>query len=194
MFYSVARILCRVFLLILRRWEIIGLENFPQNGGVIAAANHVSYWDPVVVGCSLNRPVHFMAKAELFKVPVLGPIITAFNAFPVQRGKSDRNAIRKAVEILNAGKVLGVFPEGTRSSSGELLKPHLGAAMLAYKTGVPIMPIAVIGSRGFFGKITVKIGKPIPLPEPKGSRPGRQDLEEYSNQVMAAISQLIEKS
>ncbi len=191
MFYDFARAVCRIVLFILRRWKVTGLENFPAEGGVIAAANHTSYWDPVIIGCAINRRIHFMAKAELFDIPLLGLLIRKLHAFPVHRDKSDRRALRQATEVLKAGNVLGVFPEGTRSSTGELLKPHLGTALIAFKAGVPIVPIALIGARGFCGKVTVQIGKPVPLPKVTDNKPQRQDLENYINQVMLEISRLI---
>lgn len=189
MFYKSLRLLCRIILAVLRRWEVRGVENLPAGGGLVLVANHVSYWDPVVVGCAFNRKVHFMAKSELFTIPLLGPVIRVLGAFPVRRDKSDRNAIRTAVKLLEEGNVVGVFPEGTRSQTGELLKPHLGAAMLAFKAGVPMLPVAVSGTRGVFGKVTVHFGRP--LFSQGGSRSARADLENASDRVMEQIATLL---
>jgi len=150
MFYKFARLLCRIILVLLRRWEVKGAENLPSGGGAVLVANHVSYWDPVVVGCAFNRRVYFMAKSELFEIPLLGPLISVLGAFPVRRDKSDRNAIRIAVKLLEEGNVVGIFPEGGRSRTGELMKPQPGAAMLAFKAGVPVLPVALILSAGRF--------------------------------------------
>lgn len=192
MFYRFARLLCRIVLAVLRRWEVLGKENLPASGGMVLVANHVSYWDPVVVGCTFDRQVHFMAKSELFEFPVLGPAIRALGAFPVRREKSDRNAIRTAVKLLEEGKIVGVFPEGTRSHTGELLKPHLGAAMLAYKAGVPMLPVAVSGTRGVFRKVKVRVGRPLFNRE--NARVTRDGLEKASDLVMAQIAELLDSA
>lgn len=105
MVYSFARAVLKAVLLVLRRWKVAGLKNIPQKGGLIVVANHTSYWDPVVVGCAFSRPVNFMAKAELFKIPVFGELIGLMKAFPVHRGKIDRAALRKASELLKKVKL-----------------------------------------------------------------------------------------
>ncbi|SHF03624.1 lysophospholipid acyltransferase family protein [Desulforamulus putei] len=191
MLYTVLRVIIRGMLLVWRRWQVIGLEHLPASGGVVVVANHVSNLDPVVLGCALTRRIHFMAKAQLFKVPVLATIITMLGAFPVNREKSDRHAIRKALELLQSGNMVGVFPEGTRSKTGELQKPHIGAAMLAVKADVPILPVALKGTRGMFDKITVIIGEPVYMPELWRGRPGKEELEALSQQVMDQIANLM---
>jgi len=190
MFYRFARFICRVILVFLRRWEVQGLSNLPAKGGLVLVSNHVSYWDPVVIGCAINRRVNFMAKSELFTIPLLGAVIRAVGTFPVRRNQSDRTAIRKAINLLEEGQIVGIFPEGTRSRTGELLKPHLGAAMLALKAGVPFLPVAVKGTKGFIGKITIKIDKPIFYRTDK--KVSRADLENASERVMARIAELLE--
>lgn len=190
MFYTFARFVCRVVLVCLRRWEVRGLANLPAQGGMVLVANHTSYWDPVVIGCAINRRINFMAKAELFAIPLLGQAIRAVGTFPVKRNHSDRTAIRTALKLLKEGHIVGVFPEGTRSSSGELLPPHQGASMLALRAGVPLLPVALHGTKGVFGKITVNIGAPFLYPA--GDKVTRADLENASNQIMARIAALLE--
>jgi len=191
MLYWFLRSVIRVVLLIWRRWTVRGIENLPARGGVVVVANHVSNLDPVVVGCALTRKIHFMAKAELFKVPLLASLIRALGAFPVNREKSDRHAIRRALEILESGQIVGVFPEGTRSKTGELQKPHIGAAMLAVKANVPLLPMAVKGTRGGFRKISVVIGEPIYIPDLWSNRPGKEELESLSELVMGKIAAML---
>lgn len=193
MFYRFARLLCRMVLLILRRWEVRGVNNLPSSGGLVVIGNHTSYWDPVAMCCAFPRVIHFMAKAELFSIPLLGIILKYGYAFPVRRGGSDRNAIRTALQHLQDGKVVGIFPEGTRSKTGEVLDPHLGAAMLALKAGVPILPVGVVGTRGFIGKIRVFIGEPMEFSQFSGKKYGRQDLIEVSNRVMDEVTRLINR-
>lgn len=189
MFYKFARLLCRIVLVLLRRWEVKGAENLPASGGVVLAANHASYWDPVVVGCAFNRQVYFMAKSELFKIPLLGSLIRSLGAFPVRRDKSDRNAIRTAIKLLEKGNVVGIFPEGGRSHTGELMKPHLGAAMLAFKAGVPILPVALSGTKGVLGKVTVLVGRPVLIRQ--GAKAKKVELENTSDYVMTQIASLL---
>lgn len=180
------------------RWEVRGSENLPPSGGVVLAANHVSYLDPPLMGCAVERPVHFMAKKELFDIPILGWLIRRLNAFPVQRGGVDRKAIRQAMGILRAGEVVGIFPEGTRGDGKTLLKPHPGGVLLAIKAGVPVVPMAIIGAekvvrRGKFlprpCKIEVYIGEPMDLPIPEQGS-SRELVEEYSQLVMERIDEL----
>lgn len=189
MFYRFARLICRFILAVFRRWRVHGGENLPAAGGMVVVSNHLSYWDPVVVGCALKRQVYFMAKAELFAIPLLGPVIRALGAFPVKRQSTDRQAVKTALHLLARGELVGIFPEGTRSHSGELLKPHMGAAVLAYKAGVPVLPVALKGTRGLLGRVDVFIGEPFALSF--SSKPAKRDLEKASDAVMKKIAGLL---
>lgn len=193
MFYRLARVICRLVLL-LRRWEVSGAENLPPTGGVVLVSNHISYWDPVVVGCAIKRKIHYMAKSELFKIPILSQVIRALGAFPVRRDRSDRTAIRTAVQHLAEGRVIGLFPEGTRSHTGELLKPNPGAVMLAQKAGVPVLPVALSGTRGLLGKVRMQVGKPLYLFPAGATRAGKAELEKASEQVMAEIAAMLSEN
>ena len=178
------------------RWRTSGIENVPA-GGVIIAANHISLWDPPVIGTALPRKVHFMAKEELFANPVFGWIISKLGAFPVKRGAADRTAIRTALRLLENGSILAIFPEGTRSKDGKLGSPEAGLALLALKSGVPIVPAAIIGTNKIFRdnqvlpKFQVIFGKPILL---NRDIAGKESMEIMSTQVMAEISQLLQKA
>lgn len=163
MFYKVVKSLCYLFLRFICRWEVKGRENLPLTGPVIVFANHISYLDPVIIGVALARPIRFMAKEELFQIPVLKWIITGLLAFPVRRGRSDRAALKAAIQILNKGQVLGIFPEGKRSKDGSL-NPFLGGvALLALKTEAPMLPVAIKNSNRVFRgqRVKVNIGKPL---------------------------------
>lgn len=191
MFYRVAKIICRAFLFLVRRWRIYGDTRLPQGQGLILVSNHVSYWDPVVIGCAIDRNIFFMAKAELFDIPVLSCIIKKLGAFPVHRSGADRASIKRALELLEGGNVVGIFPEGTRSKTGELLNPHLGAAMLALKGGVPLLPVAVSGTKGFWGQIKVVIGKPMHFDTQNRRKVSRAEMESVSREAMEAIGRLL---
>jgi len=171
MFYELVRALCWLLLKIFWRMEIIGIENLPKSGGLIIASNHVSYLDPAVLAASLNRKIYFIAKKEIFKNGFISFIFKSLNAISVDRKNADVLAFKKAINILGEGKVLGMFPEGTRSSDGDLQELKLGAIRIAMKTGVPILPVAITGThkiypRGiifpilFKHKIIVRYGTP----------------------------------
>lgn len=198
MVYSIFRVMVQMLIKSVFRFRVLGVENIPSSGGVIIASNHVSYWDPPVIGCGLpsNRRIHFMAKEELFRVPIFRWVITQLCAFPVRRGTADRNAIRNAIAILERGEACGIFPEGTRSKTGVLGPSQPGLAMIALKAGVPIVPAAIIGTNKvmrdghLLPQFTVRFGKPI------AAMPGRSDKEnsEYINtKVMQEIAQLLEE-
>jgi len=171
MFYYVVKAICWLILKIFWRMEIIGIENLPQSGGLIIASNHVSYLDPAVLAASFNRKIYFLTKKEVFKNNFISFLLKNMNALPIDRGKVDMLAFKKAINILREEKVLGIFPEGTRSSNGELQELKLGTIKIAMKTGVPILPAGIIGThkiypRGikfpilFKHKIIVKYGAP----------------------------------
>ncbi|GAW28084.1 MAG: lysophospholipid acyltransferase family protein [Bacillota bacterium] len=170
-----------------------GEKNLPVEGPVIIAANHVSNLDPVVVGCAFDRKVSYLAKEELFQVPVLSWIIRHLGAFPVKRGTGDRGAIRAALDVLEKGDCFGIFPEGTRSKDGNLQQPKLGVAMLAAKTGAPVLPVALINTQRLLAPITVRVGQVIKPPWPAGSKVSKEELEAFAQQIMAEIKRLREK-
>jgi 1-acyl-sn-glycerol-3-phosphate acyltransferase len=189
MILSLLKAGARLVLKVQRCWEIQGSENIPVTGGVLLAANHVSYWDPVAIVCAIERQVYIMAKAELFNIPIIGYAVRVSGAFPVRRDATDRRALRTALRLLQQGEVVGIFPEGTRNKSEGTLQPHLGAAMLALKTGVPVVPIAVIGSRGVIGKLIVRIGQPLHFE--MALKPSKDELEKISGRIMQDINLLL---
>lgn len=191
MIFRLLKFLATMILTVVRHWDVQGREKLPASGGIVLVANHISYWDPVAVVCAFNRKVHFMAKAELFNIPVLSYVLKISGSFPVRRDTSDRSAIRTAAKLLEEGEVVGVFPEGTRSHTGELLKPNLGAAMIAARAGVSMIPVAVIGTRGVFGRVKVRIGNPIDICKP--GKCSKADLEKASDLIMEQIAVLIEQ-
>ncbi|MCR4442892.1 MAG: lysophospholipid acyltransferase family protein [Peptococcaceae bacterium] len=199
MFYRFARGLLRLLIALFNRWEVEGLGNMPSSGPVVLAANHVSYWDPPVMGCSVDRIVHFMAKEELFHMPFLKWVLPHLQCFPVKRKVADKNALRTALRYLEKGEVLGIFPEGTRSRTGEMLPFEQGAALIALKAGAPIVPMGLIGTRTAFpatirGRIKVRIGKPIQYPELYGAKLKSEDLERVCAELAARINDLLKEA
>jgi 1-acyl-sn-glycerol-3-phosphate acyltransferase len=190
-YYRIGRALCRFLIFFIWRWRVEGLENFPAEGPVIVVANHVSYWDPVLIGSALPRQVFFMAKKELFSLPLLGISLKSWGMFPVDRSRSDRGAIKRALELLKQGQVIGVFPEGTRSKSGSLLPFSTGAAYFATRTGVPVCPVAVVtvtgsSSWGLWRRLSLRIGSCSSF---SGDR--RQDLEAVAGEMKQEIQDLM---
>ena len=175
MLYHLVRAIYLFYLTYLRGWVVEGGGNIPSGGPIILVANHTSYSDPPLIGAALNRRVHY---------PIFGTILHRLEAFPVKRGAVDRSAIRKALDILREGKVLGMFPEGTRIKTGQLGEAQPGVALLATKSGAPILPVGI--SR-VSGKLLVRFGKPFSL-----AATGR-DRKAAGKQIMAEIASLLEK-
>ncbi len=186
--YTFARGLVKSILSPLYRIEVKGTEHFPIDGGVLLCANHIDNLEPPVVGISAPRPVSFMAKEELFNVPVLGSLLPGLRAFPVKRGMSDREALRKGLQVLKEGDVLGLFPEGTRSKTGEIGKGLAGAGFFALRSEAYVVPCAIIGPYKPFRKLKVVFGPPIEM----GSiREERLNAEKTTEIIMKHIEKLI---
>ena len=143
MIYTLVKNLFKILFTIFLRLKVEGRENIPKDGPLVIASNHLSLLDPPVLGTAATRKVHFMAKEELF-VPVLGTIYKILGAFPVRRGGADRAAIKHGIDILESGQVLAIFPEGTRSKTGELGKAQPGALMMASKAKATIQPASSV--------------------------------------------------
>ncbi len=187
-FRSITKILFRI--------KISGKENFPKTGGFILAANHQSYLDPPVVGSWAPRPVYFMTKAELFENKILGWYLTNTNAIPVRRGEMDRQAIRAILNVITSGNGITIFPEGTRSSTGEFLEPKAGIGMIAKKAECPIIPAYVSGFNQlkdvFWGKakLSITYGKPISAEWVMAQEKGKTGYNAIAQHVMAGIREI----
>tara|TARA_A100001388_G_scaffold201195_1_gene152307 strand:- start:875 stop:1495 length:621 start_codon:yes stop_codon:yes gene_type:complete len=156
------------------RGHLIGRENIPQKDSFIMVSNHGSLLDPPLLGHALGRNISFMAKAELFKIPVLGLIIKACGAYPVKRGIADKNTIQIACKKLSNNNCIGIFIDGTRQKNGQVNKPKQGAALLAFKNQKLLLPVAIVNSHRLirfkffipcFSKIVIKVGKPVQPPQ-----------------------------
>jgi len=173
------------------RLRVGGVENIPTEGPTLFVANHISMWDPPMIGYALasRRRVYFMAKSELFRVPVLGWAIRRLGAFPVERGGADRSAIRTARAVLARGDALLMFPEGTRNVDGHIQPAWPGAGALGLADDVRVVPVAISGSNRRLGPVRVSVGTPLDLSElPAGPRGERSQMA--ADQMMVAIGAL----
>ena len=168
-----------------------------MEGPLVVASNHGSHLDPPLLGHALGRPVAFMAKAELFAIPLLGAVIRACGAYPVRRGASDREAIRTATTKLEQGWATGVFLDGTRQANGRVNNPLPGAALLAARSGAPLLPVAIVNSHRALGSgriwprlvpLQLRVGAPIPPPASRR----RPDLDATTALLKERINALLE--
>jgi 1-acyl-sn-glycerol-3-phosphate acyltransferase len=187
--YDLAAGTIRIMMRLVWRTTVTGTENVPRTGALIVACNHRSYLDPPGMGCFCPRRISYMAKKELFDIPILGPAIRAVGAYPVDRQGSARAAIKQSLEVLKAGGVVGIFPEGTRNRDGSVA-PQTGVALLASLAGVPVVPAHIAGSdrASKLAQIKVAFGPPVTLPA--GRKATHDDLAKFTADIMSAISAL----
>lgn len=189
MLYRICRTIARALCWIAFRLEARGIENIPREGAVVLASNHKSVIDPVTLGTWVPRKVHYMAKAELFKVPLLGPLIRSLGAFPVKRGGVSKEAIRTAITLLGEGKVMGIFPEGTRNESVGMGKR--GAVAMAIRAKAQVVPVALVGNYRPFRKMYAVYGAPIDM-APYAEQGTNESMEEATELIMSRIREMVE--
>lgn len=142
--------------------KVFGLENVPKHGGAIIASNHQSYLDPVLLGVRLGRPISYLAKSQLFKNPLFSWLIRSLHAFPVKQGAGDIGAMKESIRRVQEGHLLTVFPEGTRTETGDLQPIQPGVALIVRRAGVPIIPAVIDGAFEAFGP-DQKVLRPWPI-------------------------------
>jgi 1-acyl-sn-glycerol-3-phosphate acyltransferase len=198
MLYAILKPIVAVFLRVFCRLETHGIDYVPREGAVLLVSNHSSVLDPPVIGAAVPRQMTFLAKAELFRIPLFGPLIRRLNAHPVRREGADAGALRAVLRALGEQRVLLTFPEGTRGEEGVLRPPKAGAGMLAVLSGAPVVPVYVHGSGRAWpkgrrlprpAKITVHFGPVLALPRHEGGE-RRDRYETASRAMMAAIAEL----
>jgi 1-acyl-sn-glycerol-3-phosphate acyltransferase len=177
-------------------FRVHGRAGIPPAGPLIVASNHISFWDPPMVGSAITRETHFLAKASLFEIPALGWLIKSYNALPIHRGRFDRAGVESALEVLRRGGVLLLFPEGGRRRAGRVEETKLGVGLLSFRSGAPILPARIVGSdrvRASFvrkRRVEIFLGRLLPavtaLP---GERP-RDAYRRASREVLHAINGL----
>lgn len=169
-----------------------GFENLPDEEGFLLVSNHKSNLDPPFLGAFMPFKLTFMAKEELFKIPVLGAIIRGLGAFPVKRGSGDITAIKSALKLLSEKRNILIFPEGTRSKDSEkILEGKQGAALIAYKAKTTVVPVGISGRYRFRSKITIKMGKPISAEKFFKEKATSSDLQRFTDdKIMKSIVNL----
>ncbi|HEY4440064.1 MAG TPA: lysophospholipid acyltransferase family protein [Candidatus Elarobacter sp.] len=188
-FYDLAKAAVAVIARTLFRYRVVGAEHIPPAGGVIVAANHISNFDPPLLGIGVPRPVSYMAKKELFAMPILRQLLPRLQAYPVDRQAGGTAALRASLRMLKEGRLLGIFPEGGRNVTGTN-EEKAGAAFLAAASGAPVVPAAIVGTRRLrpFGRVTVVFGAPITVGRNRKSEDG--DLEKRASEIMQRIREL----
>jgi 1-acyl-sn-glycerol-3-phosphate acyltransferase len=178
-----------------------GGERVPMTGGVIIASNHISYYDPPVVGCGVPREMHYLAKEELFKNPVFAAVIRSYNAIPLKRSVGDMGAFRKAVRLIKQGRAVLMFPEGTRSLSGKFLKAKAGVGMIGVLTQAPIVPVYLEGTNSLGAaflrrrSLRVSCAEPVIPSDFKGETGDeREQYQKVTDEVMRRIASLAKEN
>ena len=191
----VANFLQRMVLMAFAEWRVTGKENVPPHGPLIIVANHQSYFDSTLLSTSIPRRTRFLAKAGLFRWPVISSFFRLYGAYPLTRNTADVGAYRWALRQLGRDRAVVLFPEGTRSP-GRMKKAQAGVALLALRSQAPILPVGITGTEKLgsmfrilkpTGAIEVAIGTPLSLPTVEG-RPGREVLDSLTDMIMQRIA------
>ena len=187
------------------RWRVLDAENVPKTGGVILAANHSSYLDPPLVGAGLRRGINYLARASLFRFPVMGQILHSWSAVPVDRDGGGAKGLKIILGRLLNGAGIILFPEGTRSDDGKLQPARSGIGLVVAKSTAPVVPVHVFGTYEAWGrnqkfprpkKVTVKYGKPMMFEKLRAEAKDctkdrlKQIYQEIADEIMSAIAAL----
>ena len=188
------RILCKIFFSLFVRVRVIDADKMPREGGLVVAANHESMLDMFMIGYRVPRYIKWMAKEELFKNKLIAKFITACGAYPVKRSARDVSAARTTFEMLEKGEPVGIFPQGTRPpGNGRAHKAKHGVAKFAVEADVPVQPVAIWGKIRLFGRVYVRFGDPIRLPQStEDTKYTKEEYQKMSQEILDTIYMLME--
>lgn len=172
------------------RVEKCGETDLPPEGACMACINHISMFDPIVISSVVSRPIRFVGKQELFKVPVVGWYLKSINVIPVKRGSGDIGAVKASLRALKDGEVLGIFPTGTREKKNPNATVKAGAALIALKADVPVIPIHIDASYRLFSRVAITVGQPVDLSEYHGRKLSQEELSEVAGKIYSRIKAL----
>ncbi len=198
--YRISKFVAGPLLKVLFQLKARGLENIPAHGKAILASNHFSFLDHFILPTIVDREITFIAKSELFENPIWGFLLTQWGQISLNRGTGDNSAVDQAIEVLNKGKLFGIYPEGTRTRDGKLHGGHTGVARISLISGAPVIPVGMIGTyeilpRGAvkpnFGKAEVRIGRPLDFTRHSGKENDRKITRMITDEIMAEIGKLI---
>ncbi|MBU0492203.1 MAG: 1-acyl-sn-glycerol-3-phosphate acyltransferase [Chloroflexi bacterium] len=195
----VVRAATRFLLNGLTRWQVQGAENIPPHGPLIVYANHQNHLDGNMLIAALPWGINYMATADLWDVPVTGQLLRLYGAIQLHRGAVDRTALRQAYQVLDDGGVIGIFPEGTQSPTGQLIRARAGASYVARQSDKPLLPVGLVGlDRLYDGwlhrerpRLTVVIGQPYTLPPRDPAQGRREDLQAMTELMMLKLAALL---
>lgn len=189
MLYKIIRGILMVVCFVLFRMEFVNRDRLDDIAGKIVCANHTSNWDPVFMALAAPKPMRFMGKKELFKIPILSPIFLALGAFPVDRGNNDIGAIKTAMTILKNRGALMIFPEGTRNRSNEIIA-KAGVVTIAVHTDSKIMPVFISSPVRLFHKVRIVVGEEIYYSKREYGKSGYEECKEISENIIRYIKEL----
>jgi 1-acyl-sn-glycerol-3-phosphate acyltransferase len=197
MLYTILKPVLWLLTRIICRYKVFGRENIPQDGPVLVVANHLIWYDPALIGVIFPRRLWFMAKIEIFRLPLIGLGCLLTGQIPVHRGESDRAALEQALDYLQQGRAVTIFPEGIVARHEGLMTAHAGAAMLALRSGVPILPVAHSGTQRIFvsrstwlPRVVVRIGEPY-VPQIPAGVSRKAALKMVTEDLMLRIARML---
>lgn len=194
--YAFLKKILKSFFMGLFRVEFVGEENIPENGSLLVCPNHLSNWDPIILAAACDRQVRFMAKASLFKIPLLNVLIKTLGVFPVRRGEADPTAIKTAINHLKNGDAVGIFPQGKRYIGTEPKNTEVksGVGMIAYRSKADVLPVAIVTDKYRilpFRKVKISVGKVIPNAELGIENGTQSEYTAASEYIFSKIKDLI---
>lgn len=189
--YTIARGLAAFIYAVIFQARASGLENYPADRNCIIIGNHISAWDPITVARYYRlSEVHFLSKESLYRNRALRWLLTRLHGIPVHRGETDMGAMRRAMQVVRDGHVLGIFPQGTRQVQGAVKSIETGVAVIALKTDVPLIPVRISGKYRPFGELHLQVGPAIAVDDLRAGRADTQALEAVKARILDALEAL----